>query len=193
MQIPLLVALGLLLQPSAAPDKFWTSMPQDGAIEGQSPSVVEGVLLDEDATHYHVRIAGGEIWLPKARVVRVEKDDLTVEAIAAAVQAAKDARADAEKAEAGAGEAETTRDPVAVVEADAKPRVATPVEAAVTPAEPAPAEDVVEEPRYDPIRGRFGPSTAEARSAQLRELEATYAATKDRDVLKQLRQLRRMR
>lgn len=192
MQIPLLLALGLLLQPSAAPDKFWTSMPPDGAIEGQKPSFVEGVLLDEDATHYHVRVAGGEVWIAKARVVRVEKDDLTVEAIAAAEQAAKDARKADAPSEPNAGEAAPKADPVAAVEADAKPQVATPVEATAPPIEPVPAEDVAE-PRFDPIRGRFGPSTAGARSAQLRELEATYAATKDRDVLKQLRQLRRMR
>ena len=90
MQIPFLLSLGLLLHPASAPDKFWMSEAPDAA-------VIEGSLLDEDATHYHLRVQGSEIWLLKARVLRIEKDGLSVEAIAQREQEAKDAKAAADK------------------------------------------------------------------------------------------------
>jgi hypothetical protein len=190
MQIPFLLSLGLLLHPASAPDKFWMSEAPDAA-------VIEGSLLDEDATHYHLRVQGGEIWLLKARVLRIEKDGLSVEAIAQREQEAKDAKAAADKVadERAAAErvaVEPTGEPPAAVEADQRPGAATPAEASAGQAPPTEAGEPVPE-RFDPIRGRLVPGTLATRDETLRALAASYTATRDRSVLRQLRLLRRGR
>jgi len=109
MSFPTLLMLSLLTL-GAQPDKFWLAEPDAHAVEGSSPRLIEGVLLDQTDTQYHLRVDGGEVWLDKKAVVKVEKDALTVEQIATAEQQGHerrlaDARADAKAAEAAAREA----------------------------------------------------------------------------------------
>ena len=59
---------------------------------------------------------------------------------------------------------------------------------AAKPAEEAPEEQPA---RFDPVRGRFGPGTAPVRQSPVHALEASYEASGDRAVLKELRRARR--
>lgn len=187
---PLLLTVTLLLLPGTAPDKFWLDSAAGANAEGSRPAVVEGVLLGEDATSYHVRVAGGEIWLPKSQVVKVEKDGLTVEALEQQEKAHKEEaqKEGTQKAEAApvaeAAPAPADKAAGAVEAADAA--ASKPVEPEAAPAEEIPA-------RYDAIRGRFVPGSAPTQTDYLRELEAAYAASGNRAVLRELRRARRAR
>lgn len=175
-----LLTLSLLLSPHGTPDKFWLTQG-DANAEGSRPAVVEGVLLGEDATSYHVRVKGGEVWLPRAQVAKVEKDALTVEAIERLETEEKEKRQEAAKA----------------AEAEAKPAPEGEKAASEAPAAKSDAAKPVEQAqeeqpaRFDPVRGRFQPGTAPARQSPLRALEASYEASGDRAVLKELRRARR--
>src|SRR5690606_32507398 len=72
--------LAASLAPSARADKFWflPAVETHPAVEGALSDWVEGVLLSEADGLYVIRVEGGEITVPKAMVLRVEQDDLTV-------------------------------------------------------------------------------------------------------------------
>lgn len=175
------------------PDKFWLD---DGpAKAGGEPlplRVVEGVLLDEDATSYHLRVEGGEVWLPKNQVVKVEKDGLTTAQIEQKERAAAEQRARAQAARA-AEAAAAMRGHATEAAATPAPTEPPAAPAPLTPAiEPAPPT-VVPTAHYDPVLHvhRSGAPTPEAEL--MRDLEVAYKLTRDRDYLKVLRRLRRLR
>jgi hypothetical protein len=183
--LPLTVCALVFALPAKA-DKFWLSDPaaQKTASAGSSPEVVDGVLISEDADNYHVRVAGGELVLPKKAVFKIEKDDLTIETI---VKGEKDS---AEKLALANRErvlkqqiAQKERD-VRVAEASAKrsDRKAADASAKVEPAA-APVAG------FDPVIGRaIGPAIDPVREALL-----AYELTRDRAYLRLARQMRRDR
>lgn len=77
---PLLCAL-MCAVPAKA-DTYWFAEPPAASAENPVLDCIRGVLLSEDADHYVLRVVGGEMTVAKKRVVRIDKDDLTVEAIA---------------------------------------------------------------------------------------------------------------
>ena len=92
--LPLLFG-ALLLATTAKADTFWLSDPEDAtrAAAGSAPDVLRGVMLAEEDGYYLVRVPGGEVRLAKESVFRIDQDDLDLEAIAAAEQAASEAGA----------------------------------------------------------------------------------------------------
>ena len=94
--LPLIAGVLLICAPAKA-DKFWLTDPKDeqNAAAGSSPNLIEGVLVAEDEEGYHVRVEGGQILLPKASVFKVEKDDLTIDAIVKAETDSKQVGEDA--------------------------------------------------------------------------------------------------
>ncbi len=179
MSMSLLLALCLV-----APDKFWLAEPPTDATA--SPAVIVGVLLEESQSAYRLRVQGGEIWLPKSLVVRVEKDGLTPDAIAE--QEARIAAARAEQPTPAASA-------LAAVEAAAERPAPTPAQdesappAAVVEIPPAPPQA----PAYDPVLRRAEPGAGLARQALMDELWRSYKATKNRALIQELRRLRRGR
>jgi len=169
----------------AKADTFWFAEPSSTpeAAENAVRDCVRGVLLSEDKDAYVVRIIGGELTIAKASVVRVEKDDLTVEAIAKAETDAKDAlaAADAERAQRHA-ERKLARG-VAVAEAAARKSEAA---RAMLPAD----EPALPTTAYNPVLGyaRAGLSKRDL----VREASMAYQATRDRELLRVIRQLRRL-
>lgn len=191
MMLPLLLSvLAAAHSPATSPDTFWV-LPAKSPKDAQAEPI-RGALIAEDATHYHVRVEGGELWIEKNLVQRVEKDALTVEDIAKKEQEKRAAKPEP-VAEAKA------------VEAATKPGDAAPAEAtapAAKPAEdPAPAaatqDPVVEEPSYDPVLHRLTGSRAteiaqRSEIAQrIAELREAYRATRSLDARKELRRARR--
>lgn len=79
-----LPALALFaLAPTASADRFYFG-PEEAAeqmAEGE-PDYIEGVLLREEDGLYVIRVEGGEISVPKGQVRKIEKTDLTADAIA---------------------------------------------------------------------------------------------------------------
>lgn len=187
MRLIPLIACTLLLSVPAKADKFWLEDPEShkNAAAGSSPAVIEGVLLAEDADNYHVRTVGGEVWLAKKSVVKVEKDGLTVEAIAKAEADAAKANQAADQERQMAQAAERRAAQVKAVEASARREAAAPVEAAA----PAPAPI---EAAYDPIIDVIPSRTGVTHTELLRELTLAYELTGRRDILKALRIARRL-
>ena len=192
MMLPLLVVvLAGSLQPANAPDTFWVLAANHQ--KDDKPEPIRGALLGEDATHYHVRVEGGELWIEKALVQRVEKDELTVEAIQQKEQQKRDA-AKAEPVSQPAAEAAT-----AASDATAKPAEAAAAkkeaEAAPTPAAAADASVATDEaaPRYDPVLHRMTGSAMASARERLEELRAAYRATRSPMLRKELRRARRDR
>lgn len=193
MTLPLLLTvLASLHAPNANPDTFWV-LAQKGA-EAQP---IRGALVAEDATHYHVRVEGGELWLEKAMVQRVEKDDLTVEAIQQREQEKRQ-----KAAEPAPAAAEATAQPTearAVEAAGGEPAKAEkPTEPKPAPAaqpEPlAPQEPATEEgPRYDPILHRMNGGASLQAALRLEELRVAYRQTRSPELRKELRRARRGR
>ena len=186
MRLIPLVVCSLLLSVPAKADKFWLEDPEShkNAAAGSSPAVIEGVLLGEDADNYHVRTVGGEVWLAKKSVVRVDKDGMTVDAIAKAEADAAKANQAADQERQMAQAAERRAAQVKAVEAAAR-REATPVEAAA----PAPAPiEAAYDPVVDVIPTRAGVTHAEL----LRDLTLGYELTGRRDILQALRVARRL-
>lgn len=184
--IPLLIGAALFAAPAKA-DKFWLSDPAaDNAAAGSSPNLIEGVLIAESDEGYHVRVEGGEVLLPKASVFKIEKDDLTVDAL---VQREKDA------AEAGerANEERRLAQAEAAVERERRfaeasvRREAQAVEASL----PRTVVVAAPQPVYDPVLGVV--PAAIDHHALMREARAQWRLTNDRRYLKRLRQLRRLR
>ncbi|MBL9079322.1 MAG: hypothetical protein JNL08_17605 [Planctomycetes bacterium] len=195
MRILPFVLCSLLLQLPAKADKFWLSDPetQKESAEGSQPNVVVGVLIAESDEGYHVRIVGGELILPKQSVFKIEKDDLSVDAIvelekkqAEQLAAANREREMAQAADRRAREVRALEATVRKVDAAARTE---PQPAAA----PAPA-DTVPVPRFDPVVGVTRPGDAAMSQPELlRELQLAWTLTRDRSYLKLLRQVRRMR
>jgi hypothetical protein len=180
---PLVLLAALALAPLARADRFWLENPeQKDRVEGSLPAVIDGVILDQTDKQYHVRVVGGEVWLDKARVVRLEKDALTLQAITQAeaehLKASQAAEHDARQARAAEAAAHAERQ--RPVDATAQP---------VPQPAPAPVEDsgLVYDPVLHVLRPARGIPTDEVR----RELELAYQQTGDRSILKTLRILRR--
>jgi hypothetical protein len=175
----------LLLQVPAHADKFWLSDPAAKPAEGSVADVVHGVLIAESDEGYHVRVVGGELILPKSSVWKIEKDDLSIDAIVKTEQDQADqlAAADRERQMAQAA-ARRARD-VRAVEASASKAV----DAAARATEPA----VEPQPQFDPVVGVVPEVGTMNQPALLRELQLAWNLTHDRSYLKLLRQVRRMR
>jgi hypothetical protein len=176
---PLLCALTCAVPAKA--DTYWFAEPPAATEENPVLDCIRGVLLSEDADNYVLRVVGGELTVAKKRVVRVDKDDLTVEAIAKMEADAAAALAKAnEERELSQQIARTTLD---VAVADAAARRDGPV------APPAPAQAPVAP--FDPVLGaiRFaGVSKAQLiREATLRFRQTRSAA--DRRLMREVRRL----
>ncbi|MBL8734457.1 MAG: hypothetical protein JNN13_18925 [Planctomycetes bacterium] len=185
MRFLLFPAVALLMALPAKADKFWLSDPADPKVEpGSSPNVIEGVLLAENDDGYHVRVVGGELFLAKKGVFKVEKDSLSLDDIGKAEQQAAEANNAAEHERAAAEAAARRANQVRVAEASARKEAAK-VDAAE--AEPAPASGPA---GYDPVVGR---ATGASQADLVRDAQVAWTLTKDRRYLKLLRQLRRMR
>jgi len=186
----------LLLQVPAKADKFWLSDPENHkqSAEGSSPAVVVGVLIAESDEGYHVRIVGGEVILPKASVFKIEKDDLSVEAIVKAETDQAKQREAADKDRAMAQAAEKRSRDVKAAEASAKKADAAPIPAA-QPAVPSAAEAAARaaDAGFDPVLGVDRSPAAMNQNELQREVQLAWSLTKDRRYLKLLRQLRRYR
>lgn len=169
----------------AKADTFWFAEPssQPDAEANAVRDCVRGVLLAEDATHYTVRVVGGELTLAKKSVVRVEKDDLTVEAIAKMEADAAAALAAANSDRQTVQQAAVLRRGIAVAEAAAK-RDAAAEAAPVAAPVPAPA------PAFDPVLGIA--RTTGSKQQLVREATLAFRATGDRDLRRLVRELRRL-
>jgi len=183
--LPLIAGVLLICAPAKA-DKFWLSDPkaEQNAAEGSSPNYIEGVLLGEDDDGYHVRVDGGEVVLLKSSVFKVEKDELSIDAIVKTESDGQEAGklADEERRvvqlvqkqerEMTAVEASVRRS-VQAVEADSGVREAAPVAG------------------FDPV---LGVATGyNYQYAMMHEAQLAWTLTKDRRYLQLLRQLRRLR
>lgn len=183
--LPLAIVAAALLGPRAMADKFYVGAANDPKqAEGSAAEYISGVLIDETKIEYHIRIVGGEITLPKNRVLRVEKDGLTLDAV---VRSEKD-RSERLLAE----DADRRRTQADTADAAARWRIErTATEATVRPSDvggPAP----VVAPGFDPVLGTAVPSGAISEGELRLQLRAAYDQTQDRTWLKQLRQLRRL-
>lgn len=182
-----LSACALLFALPAKADKFWFSDPAaaKNAPAGSTPDFIQGVLISEDAASYTIRIVGGEAVIAKKRVVKVEKDGLTVENIVKAEKDAAEALALANKERNLQQELARKERELKAVEATSRRGNAHPVDASATTNEPAPAPAP-----FDPVVGvARGVSDAEV---QL-ELKRLYEATRDQTYLTALRKVRRAR
>ncbi len=181
MRLTLLTACAFLFALPAKADKFWLSDPatQKNTPATSSPDLIEGVLLAEDATDYHIRVVGGELVLAKKRVFKVEKDGLTLDGIVKVEKDRAEALALANQERQLQQQIARKERELKVAEAAAKKSAPKAVDA-VAPRAEAPA--------FDPVIGVVRP----AGDAQV-ELRAAYEATRDRDLLRQLRILRRLR
>jgi hypothetical protein len=77
------ILLALALASTAQADRFYFGREADDkkvvAGEGATAeSIVHGVLLREQDGLYVIRIEGGEVWVEKSRIYKVERDGLTV-------------------------------------------------------------------------------------------------------------------
>ena len=183
MQLPFLAPVALCTLAVAfadrpQPNKYWLEpAPASQTVEGSKPAVIEGVLLDESATHFHLRVVGGEIWLAKTAVHHVEKDGLDTAAIEQREQEAKDKPAPAPQGKPA--EASAKKDaPQGSKSAPASPSTPT------APAAPAAKSE------YDPVLRVVGPAKPKPQD-RAAELEAEWRRTGDREVLKELRRARR--
>jgi hypothetical protein len=181
--LPLAMLAAALLGPRAMADKFYVGAANDPKqAEGSSAEYISGVLISESKTEYHIRIVGGEITLPKNRVLRVEKDGFTVDAV---VRSEKD-----RTEKLAAEETDRRRTQADAADAAARRRMQRQAsEATVRPSDVAGAQPAVQ-PGYDPVRDVSATGLSEA--ALMMELKAAYEATGDDRYMKQLRQLRRM-
>ena len=100
MRTPILLCAAALFAAPLKADKFWLGDPDKQTVEGSAPDVIEGVLIDENATSYHIRVVGGEIVLSKKQVVKVEKDDLTLAKLLDAEQVERERLAKVEERQA---------------------------------------------------------------------------------------------
>ncbi len=182
--LPLTVCALLFALPAKA-DKFWLSDPADekNAAAGSSPNILEGVLIAETDDTYQVRIVGGEVFLSKKAVFKVEKDGLTVDAIAKAEKDSAEALAAANRERELQDQIKRGERQVKAAEASAR-RTAKATEASASRSDVAPA------PVYDPVLDVVPqvPAVDPQIAAKI-----AFEQTGDRAYLKLLRQLRRSR
>lgn len=185
MMLPLLFSvLATAHSHAASPDTFWV-LPANSQKDTQAEPI-RGALIDEDATHFHVRVEGGELWIEKKLVQRVEKDALTVEEIAKKEQ------------EKRAIKPEPTPE-AKTAEAATRPAEAAPAEATAPAVEPAsdaapaaePQQRAEEQPRFDPVLGRMTGTRAAEAAQRIAELREAYRATRSQETRKELRRARR--
>lgn len=90
-----ILAAVLSLSAFAKADKFHLSKADETSkTEGNAAGrVIEGALVKEEDGMYVIRVVGGEMRLPKAQVVKHEKDGLTVAQIEAQEKGMQDALA----------------------------------------------------------------------------------------------------
>ncbi len=183
--LPVIVCAALFALPAKA-DKFWLSDPADkDAAAGSSPNVIEGVLLAEDAEGYHIRVVGGELVLPKKAVFKVEKDDLSLDAIVKAETDGAEALAAADRERVLQQEIARKEREIRLTEAATRRASARPAEASAPAAAPAAA------PVFDPVLD-VAPVPATLAELQ-RAARLAFEQTGDRAYLRELRQLRRLR
>lgn len=184
--LPLIAGVLLICAPAKA-DKFWLTDPkvEQNAPAGSSPNLIEGVLIAEDDEGYHVRVAGGEILLPKQSVFKVEKDELSIDAIVK-LEADSKQQGELDNQERRLTQA-TNRQEREVQAAEASVRrAARAVEADVSSAaEPAQAGG------FDPVLGIA--TGYNSQFEMMRDAQLAWTMTKDRRYLQVLRQLRRLR
>lgn len=179
-----LTACALLFALPAKADKFWLSDPaaQQNAPASSSPDLLEGVLLGEEGDSYRIRVVGGELLLAKKAVFKVEKDGLTVEAIAKAEKDAAETLALANRERELQQQIARKERDVKAAEAAARKRDVKPAEASLRAAD--------EPVAFDPVLGGL---PAMNRGDLVREMRLAYDQTGNRDYLRALRQLRRLR
>ena len=178
----LAAAAAAALQPSLLADRFHLASQQDAsrATEGSSPDAIEGVLLGEEDGMYRLRVVGGEMWLAKSAVQRIEKDALTV----ADIEAREKQQSEAASKSGGAKDGTPA-------EATARKGDRAAADAVVPAAPPAPTQA---RSRFDPVLGTMvAPAEFMADAMLERELAFAYTMTKDRRYIRLLRQLRRTR
>ena len=186
--LPLIAGVLLICAPAKA-DKFWLSDPKaaQNAPAGSSPNFIEGVLIDENREEYHVRVSGGELVLRKTSVFKVEKDDLSLEAIVKAEidskQAGKLANQQRNQHQALASEIREVKTALAAAR-----RSARTVEASSTRPE---ARRAAQGTRFDPIVGTT--NGFDDNYILMRDAEIAWSLTKDRRYLRIIRKLRRLR
>jgi hypothetical protein len=186
MRFLALTACALLFALPAKADKFWLTDPaaQKTATPGSSPELIEGVLIAESDEGYHVRVVGGELLLPKQSVCKIEKDDLSLDAIVKAERAAAEQSAAAERERVAAQQAAKNQRVLQAMEAAARRS------AAAVPA-PAAAANQTMVTGFDPVLGVVrGPTIQQDLVA---DAQLAYELTRDRRYLRVLRQLRRLR
>jgi hypothetical protein len=180
-----LIACALSFALPASAQKFWLSDPEarKNAPEASAPDLVSGVLVSEDADGYHIRVVGGEIVLPKKVVFKVEKDDaLTLDAITKSEK-------DAAEAVALANKERELQQQIAKKEREMKAVEAAARRSASKPADAPASKGVAVTEAFDPVVG----VALVSRGDLVREMQVAYEATRDRDYLRALRQLRRLR
>ncbi len=119
--LPFTLALAVL-SPAARADRFHFGSQADADKHAAGElSVVDGVLLREHEGQFVIRVVGGEMWIDKTLVYRVDKDDLTVTRIQEQEQAQQDqlAAANAQRRERQVAEAAAARRAAAIAEASA--------------------------------------------------------------------------
>lgn len=190
MMLPLLLSvLAAAHGHATSPDTFWV-LPAKSPKDAQAEPI-RGALIAEDATHYQVRVEGGELWIEKKLVQRIEKDALTVEEIAK-----KELEKRAAKKEPTP---EANPDASSAAEAMTKPAQSAPVEATTPVAEPVvdaapaaePQQSAVDMPRYDPVLHRMSGTDGAVASQRIAELREAYRITRSQETRKELRRARR--
>lgn len=166
----------------AKADTYWFSEPPAAGAENPVLDCVRGVLLSEDADNFVLRVVGGEMTVAKKLVVRIDKDDLTVEAISKTEADAAAALAKANEERELAQQVERARRDVQA--ADAAMRgpvgVSMPMPAAQAPTAP-----------YDPVLGvlRFG---GLSKTQLIREATLRFRMTRKADDRRLMREVRRL-
>lgn len=168
----------------AKADTYWFSEPPAASEENAVLDCVRGVLLSEDAENYVLRVVGGEMTVAKKRVVRIDKDDLTVDAIAKTEADAAAALAKANEERALAQQVERARRDVQVADAAAR-KLADGGAPAPAPAAQGPAAP------FDPVIGalRFG---GVSKTQLVREATLRFRMTRNADDRRLMREIRRL-
>lgn len=102
MRNPVVLLTFAVLAPSLCADRFFFGSEADdkkfvGKEGADTRASIAGVLLREENGMYVIRVEGGEVWVERARVYQVDKDDLTVAQLEDREREAKDLLAAADK------------------------------------------------------------------------------------------------
>lgn len=166
----------------AKADTYWFSEPPTANEENPVLDCVRGVLLSEDAENYVLRVVGGEMTVAKKRVVRIDKDDLTADAIGKMEADAAAALAKANEERALTQQVERARRDVQVADAAARKLAdgGAPAPVAQPPVAP-----------FDPVLGmlRFG---GVSKSQIVREATLRFRMTRNTDDRRLMREVRRL-